>query len=100
MDINEWSSLNKYGLIDLYQSPNDECQSPPFEALEAGLNVEMPSIEPRYFGGYLLEQVRDLSLDHSKSVRFLGMEMLESDSFCVFCSWLMNVNDPLWGAQF
>lgn len=29
------------------------------KALEAGLNVEMPGIEPRYFGGYLLEQARD-----------------------------------------
>ena len=26
------------------------------KALEAGLNVEMPGIEPRYFGGYLLDK--------------------------------------------
>lgn len=25
-------------------------------ALKAGLNVEMPGIEPRYYGGYLLEK--------------------------------------------
>ena len=28
------------------------------KALNAGLNVEMPGIEPRYFGGYLLEKAK------------------------------------------
>ena len=74
------------------------------EALEAGLNVEMPGIEPRYFGGYLLEQAR-LEFWMAKFV----FQMFEVSSFRSFGFEVINdhsrINedqsriDPRWSIK-